>query len=148
MTISMDKSNKIFVDSNFFIALLNPQDTLNTKAITISSKIKDESPSLVISNFIFLEIVTILSQRIDRKTAITFGNHLLQDNQIEILHINESLQEKCWKAFQKMDKKNISFVDCSILAVMEAEKINTLLTFDLEDFVSLKKIYKFDFYNT
>lgn len=144
----MDKNKRVFVDSNFFIALLNPLDTLNNKALICSEKIKGELPTLVISNFIFLEIVTILSQRVNRKAAITFGTRLMQDNQIEIIHIDESLQEKSWKTFQETDRKNISFVDCSILTVMETEKINTLLTFDQEDFANLREIYRFDFYNS
>ncbi len=33
-----------------------------------------------------------------------------------------------------MNKKNMSFVDCSILAVLQYEGINALLTFDQKDF--------------
>lgn len=143
----MDKSKqRIFVDSNFFVALLSPNDTLHKKAIRISAKIKEEATELVISNFIFLEIVTILSQRVNRKASITFGTHLLQDEQVEIIHIDEQLQRRSWKIFQETDKKNISFVDCSIIATMEFFGIETLLTFDQKDFKPIRNMYRLAFF--
>ncbi|MBL7159235.1 PIN domain-containing protein [Candidatus Microgenomates bacterium] len=142
----MDKNNRLFVDSNFFIALFNPTDALNQKALTISKKLKKENPRLYISNFVFLEVVTVLSQRVSRKAAISLGNHLLKDRQLEIIHIDKQLNKLTWKIFQNIKKKNVSFVDCSILAAMKAEGIKKLLTFDQSDFLSLKKYCRFGFY--
>lgn len=142
----MDKRDKLFIDSNFFIALFNPADTLNQKALTISQKLKKENPRLYISNFVFLEVVTVLAQRVSRKAAISLGNHLLKDKQLEIIHIDKRLNELSWEFFKKIKKKNVSFVDCSILAAMKAEGIKKLLTFDQGDFLSLKRKFRFSFY--
>lgn len=142
----MDKDSRIFVDSNFFIALFNPTDTLNQKALTISQKIKKENPQLYISNFVFLEVVTVLSQKVSRKTSVSLGNHLLRDKQLEIIHIDKQLHEMTWEIFQNIKKKNVSFVDCSILAVMKAEGIKKLLTFDQKDFLGLRRKYRFSFW--
>ena len=139
-------NNRIFVDANFFVALFNPQDTLYKEAIAKSQTIQKEKPLLVISNYIFLEIVTVLSQRVNRKTAITLGKHLLEDKQLQIVHIGTHLNNSTWEIFKEIEKKNISFVDCSSLVVMEFEEINKFLTFDRKDFAGLAKKYQFSFY--
>ena len=136
----------VFVDSNFFIALFNPSDSLYQEALKISQKIKKDNPLLYISNLIFLEIVTILAQRVSRKAATSLGNHLVKDKQLEIVHIDKQLNELTWEIFKSIRRKNVSFVDCSVLAVMKTEGIRHLLTFDKEDFASLKRKYRFSFY--
>jgi len=142
------EDNQIFVDSNFFIALFNLTDSLHPKVLKISRGLKRENPRLYISNFIFLEIVTVLSQRVNRETAVLLGNYLLKDKQLEVIHIDKKLNEITWEIFKSINKKNCSFVDASILAVMKREGIKKLLTFDKEDFLSLKRKYRFNLYPT
>jgi len=135
----------LFIDSNFFIALYNPEDNLHEKAKQIAKKLQIDNPYIYYSNFIFLETVTILSQRVSRDYARAAGNKLLNNNSFII--IDEQLQKRSWEIFEKIDKKNVSFVDCSTLAIMEFENISQLLSFDLTDFKPLQNIYKFTFYN-
>lgn len=135
-----NQSEKILVDSNFFIALFNPPDTLHQEALKISHKFRKETPELYISNFIFLEIVTVLAQRIGRTAAISLGDHLLKDKQLRVIHIDRRLNELTWEVFKGIKKKNISFVDCSILALIKTEGIRKLLTFDREDFALLRNV--------
>lgn len=147
MIISMAKFNdKIFADSNFFIALFNPQDSLHQKAFKVVQRLQKENPQLYISNFIFLEIVTVLTQRASRKVAVSFGSHLLEDGKLKIIHVDQRLNKMSWEIFKEIGRKNVSFVDSSILAVMRTEGINKLLTFDEQDFATLKRKYRFSFY--
>ena len=136
---------KIFADSNFFIALSNPDDTLNEIAIQRSREIRDKKLPIVISRFIFSETVTVLSQRTNRQIAINAGIDMLS-GQIGIVEIDQRVSDAAWKIFQDIGKKNMSFVDCSILAIMQAEGISKLLTFDREDFSNLRRTYDFSFY--
>ena len=136
---------KILADSNFFIALFNPSDSLHEKAIAISKKIKEESLRIYISNYLFLEIVTIISQRVGKKEAVILGKHLLEDEQIEIIHINEKLNNLSWKIFQEINKKDTSFADCSNLAILQTEEIKIFLTFD-GHYINLQKEHNFEMY--
>lgn len=142
----MEQNSRIFVDSNYFVALFNPSDALHKSALNIALGIDSQDTSLVISNLIFLEVVTVLSQRRDRKVAIEVGKHLLTNPLITMIHIDEPLQLESWRIFQNIKEKNISFVDSSIIAVMQSERINTLLTFDIQDFKKLQKQCRFSFY--
>lgn len=137
----------VFVDSNYFIAFFNPADALHSRALVSAKKLYAEDVNFVISNFIFLEVVTVLSQRVGKQSALRVGSHLLDDPKLSIIHIDPSLQQTAWQIFQTVPAKDIGFVDCSILAVMRAEAIHLLLTFDKTDFRPLLKNFHFAFYD-
>lgn len=145
-TFMVGKSEQIFVDSNYFIALFNEQDSLFKNADRISKELAQWHTPLFISNFIFLEIVTITSMRAGREIAIEAGKYLLSHSQIHVIHIDEELHAASWNIFQGTQPKNISFVDCSIVAAMKSEGIHKLLTFDTADFRKLQNQYHFSFY--
>lgn len=137
------EQSRIFVDSNFFVALFNPEDSQHQKAKTISAKFPKSDFSFIISNYIFLEITTVLSQRIGREVSILTGKYLLDTAEIEIIHINTILHERSWQIFQQIKKKDMGLIDASNLAIMATEEVRDLLTFDFEDFAPLQKQYHF-----
>jgi len=142
----MGTSEVIFVDSNYFVSLFNPEDTRHQHALKISDRIEEAETFLCISNFVFAEIVTVLSQRKSREAGIKAGMYLLSRNNIQTAHVDENVQAESWKIFQETQSKNISFVDCSIIATMRAEGLQKLLTFDTTDFVRLQSQHRFSFY--
>lgn len=77
-----------------------------------------------------LESLTILSQRKSRQLAIEFGRSVKEEESIKIIRIDEIFEEFSWQIFQKTKEKDLSFVDCSTLAVLENEKIDYLISFD------------------
>jgi predicted nucleic acid-binding protein len=140
------KNSSVFVDSNFLIALFHEKDSLFSRADRISKELVKQNRFLCISSFVFLETITIVSMRAGRKIAVEAGKYLLSNSRIQIIHIDENLQEESWHIFQEIQSKNISFVDCSIIAAMKPEGISTLLTFDATDFKRLQKPYGFKLY--
>jgi predicted nucleic acid-binding protein len=79
--------------------------------------------------------------------AIEAGKAILSNPFIDLIHIDWLLHKEAWKIFQEIEHKNISFVDASIIAAMQAEGIKTLLTLDTTDFKKLVKRYRIKFYN-
>lgn len=142
----MVEKSEIFADSNFFISLFNPSDSVHQKAIKIKKQLNKKRVGLIITSLIFLEVVTVFSQRVGRKEAILVGKKLLDDERVRVIHIDEGFQARAWKIFRGIARKNTSFVDCSILAVMDAEGIEKLLTFDQEDFAPLRRKHRFSFF--
>ena len=137
----------MFVDTNFFVALYNPADLQHKKALTAAKQIQKDEPELILSSFVFLEVVTVLSQRAGKSLAIKAGQRLRNADAFTFIQSTTKLEQTSWEIFQEINKKNISFVDCSIIAVMKQESIPLLLTFDLEDFKILGKQYKFTLYS-
>lgn len=142
----MAHKERAFADSNFFIAFFNISDKLHQRAKTLAKELLAQNTQLVISNYIFLEVVTVLSQRVGKFTALEVGKYFIENSSIQTIHIDEELQRYSWKIFQEVKDKNIGFVDCSIIAAMKAEGISHLLTFDIQDFQKLKKSYRFQFF--
>ena len=142
----MESNERIFADTNFFVALFHPADALHEDARQIATVCSAASTLFVISNFIFLETVTVLSQRRGKDIAIAAGNYLLSNPFIEVVHVDEALQRETWNIFRNTPAKNTSFVDASIMAILKVEEISTLLTFDIKDFVALRKQHHFQFY--
>lgn len=140
------RNEPIFADSNYFVALFNSQDALTEKADVVSKELDKYETALIISNFVFLEIITITSMKAGREIAIEAGRSLLSNPRIRIIHIDEELQKESWRIFQQIRAKNISFTDCSIVAAMRAEGVLTLLTFDETDFKRLQEPYGFKLY--
>ncbi|TSC71798.1 MAG: putative nucleic acid-binding protein, contains PIN domain [Parcubacteria group bacterium Gr01-1014_70] len=142
----MEENKRVFVDSNYFIALFNPADSLHKQAISVGRKLHNERTQLVISNLVFLEVVTVLSQKMSRNIAIQVGDYFIASPQVKLLHVDEVLQNEAWTVFTQTPLKNMSFVDCGIIACMKKEHIIDLLTFDKKDFQQLRKLFHFELY--
>lgn len=130
----------LFVDTNVICALYNSTDSLYQKAQKIKPLLAQYN--LVISNFVLLETYTILSQRISKQFSIDFGTNVYKDRVFKVVWINKKLEQTVWKIFASVKDKNFSYVDASILAVLQKEKIRHLLSFD-QSFESLQKEYHF-----
>lgn len=139
----MEGNSVVFADSNFFIASFNPLDALYARALALAEKLDAERISILTSSLIFLETVTVLSQRGTKEIARKAGEHLLSNESISIIHIDETLHNLSWRIFQEVEHKNMSFVDCSILAVLKTYDLRFLLSFDTEDFQKFEKRYQF-----
>lgn len=120
----------ILLDTSFICSLHLPEDSLHHKALTISKELVNQKVNLYISNFILLEVLTVLSQRKSRKLAIEFGRSVKEEPVIKTIRIDGILEEYSWKIFLKTKEKDLSFVDCSTLAVLDKEKVDYLITFD------------------
>lgn len=131
-------NEKIFVDANYFLALYNPADNLYQESQRIARRL-GKTCELITSNYVFSEIVTIFSQRVGRAEAISLGEALLNNELLQIIQINEFLHVKTWEIFRQIKTKNMSFVDCSSLCLMEFFGIRRLLSFDRTDFSGLQK---------
>lgn len=130
----------IVVDTNVICALYNPEDSLYKKAQRIKSLFTEYKP--IVSNFILLEAYTVLSQRISKEFAVSFGRRIKEKHSYAVAWINPKLEEEVWDIFASIKDKNFSYVDASILAVMKKEKINHLLSFDT-GFSQLQKTFGF-----
>lgn len=130
----------IVVDTNVICALYNPEDSLYEKAQRIKSLFTEYKP--IVSNFILLETYTILSQRISKEFAVSFGKRIREKHSYAVVWIGPKLEEDVWKIFTSIKDKNFSYVDASILAAMKSEKITHLLSFDT-GFAQLQKTFGF-----
>lgn len=133
----------VFVDANAFIGLLNRKSSLHQLAIQKSAKIKQENEILATSDIVVAETITVLSSRIDRRLALTFGSEI-EEGGIQIFYLEPETLSLAWKIFQKQTSKNVSFFDCTSFAIIEKYKVDKVFSFD-SDFVKHGKNLGWEF---
>ena len=119
---------RIYTDASAIVSLYDLQDTNHTKAENISKGYLEDD--YLTSAYSFAEIVTILSQKVDRKTAIAVGNHIKQT--YTWVEINKDVEDLTWEIFKKQNSKNVSFVDCTIFALYQEGLFDKVFTFDTD----------------
>lgn len=121
----------IFVDADAFIALTKQDDSSHKRAKQIFEKLQDAPVIFVTSNLVFIEVVTVLSQRINHETAVTFINNMKSEDSIfQIERINEDTEEKAIQIFIEQKSKNVSFVDCANIAIVRYKDMDGIFSFD------------------
>src|SRR3989338_238695 len=119
----------ILIDTNIFISYMNENDSKHKEAVSVIEKIyKENYGRPFISDYIFSEIVTVASVRVNRKEAIFAGNSLI--NNMLIIKITEKIFNDSWILFCEDNK--FSFTDCTNLAIMKEFGVNKIATFDKE----------------
>lgn len=118
----------IFVDASFYISLLKPTDTNHHRAEDLA---KEHGLDLKLTSQAVLgEVMTVGSQRFSREATIAFVQDLFAGKTTTVLYETRELVTRGWELFKRISKKDVSWVDCYSLAIIEAYKVKTVLTFD------------------
>ncbi len=125
------KLASVFVDSDAFIASLKEEDTNHSRAREIFDKLSDQPIHFVTSNFVFAEVVTVLSQRVNRQAAVNYIQTMTdEETPFAILRADETVEREAITVFLRQTSKNTSFVDCTNIAFMQLYRLDTIFTFD------------------
>ena len=121
----------LFVDSDGFVALSKEDDTNHTKALKLLQKAINISLSFVTSNYVFSEVVTVLSQRLGHNAALKFIREMKSPaSGYTIKWIDENIEQEAISIFSNQTSKNVSFVDCTNMAIMKLYGIDAIFSFD------------------
>lgn len=124
------KALKIFIDTDFLVALNDADDSLHTKAVRLLKIFSQKTTSAFLSINILLEALTIISQRLGKKRAIGLLDELRSGKYL-VVDLDEDLVLAGEEIFRKAKSKNISYSDCLSFAVMKRHKIRFVLSFDV-----------------
>lgn len=132
----------IFIDSSFIIAFNNKQDVHHKNARALWDKIEGMVfGQYFISDYVFDEVVSVsLRKSNDKAGTVALGTKLLQS--IPIINIDNHIFREAWKIFTDT-KLNLSFTDCTNLALLELIGTNKIATFD-KAFKEIKNIEVID----
>lgn len=119
--------NGIFVDTAAWYALVDSDDADHTAA---AAYLAANSLSLVTTNFVFSEAVTLIRYRIGHEAARSFGQKLKESGFVRVVAVTVADEERAWEIFTKYRDQDFSFVDCTSFAVMERMKLAEAFTFD------------------
>ena len=122
---------KIFADTGYWIALLNPNDDLHEKARTIrQSLISNEI--IVTSEMVFVELLNAFSGmgEHNRKKAVKLVQYATQNTKIEVIPQTTALFEFALQQYKRRPDKNWSLTDCSSFQIMTQQNITEALAHD------------------
>lgn len=121
---------RVFADTSYWIALLNPRDELHQRASTASRDFS--SQQIVTSEMVLTEFLNSFSDygpRL-RQAAVKAVVSLRETPQILILPQTSKLFDKALKRYQDMTDKSWSLTDCASFLIMEEERLTGALTHD------------------
>ncbi|MFQ6049727.1 MAG: type II toxin-antitoxin system VapC family toxin [Candidatus Paceibacterales bacterium] len=124
----------VILDSNVWISFLNIDDYDHKKAERVFRKLKEK---IVLTEYILLEVVTIISQKISKDLADSFIRTVIDNKDIEILASSKEFLDEIIKFYLSKKNKNLSFVDYSLLYLSQKTEI---ITFDKILKKELKKL--------
>lgn len=127
----MNKQKTVLVDSDAFVALAKEDDTNHKKAKKILTKLSKKPVLYMTSNYVFSETVTVVSQRVGHDQALAFIKELKSPASLFSMQwIDEKLERVAIKIFKKQTSKNISFVDCTNMALIKHHRLDAIFSFD------------------
>lgn len=120
----------VFVDTAYWIALLNPRDFLHTRVKTVSSKLG--SVRLVTSEMVLTELLNEFATRGEdlRKAAANTILRLREDSRVLIVPQTSALFQEAFVLYSTRGDKGWSQTDCASFRIMEDRGITQALTHD------------------
>jgi predicted nucleic acid-binding protein len=114
----MNLPNEVFVDTSFFIALLNNKDKFHHKAITLQKQLSANKAKKFTSEYVLLELGDGLSSLRFRHLAVQILERIYQDDSFEIIATSSEIFTKTLKLFKTRPDKEWGMTDCSSFIIM------------------------------
>ncbi|MCX9011028.1 MAG: PIN domain-containing protein [Candidatus Methanoperedens sp.] len=122
----------LLIDTSALIAARNADDRNHKKAMALmTSALKGEYGKVFISDYIFSEVVTLTCIRTKSKRLAFDIGKFAKAKPINFRFIEPIDFDRAWELYQQYDDKNLSFTDCTNIALMERLDIEKLFTFDM-----------------
>jgi predicted nucleic acid-binding protein len=121
---------RVFADTGYWIALLNPRDDLHEKASATSRDYTSEQ--IVTTEMVLAEFLNSFSEygpRL-RQAAARAVVSLRDASEIIIVPQTSQLFEKALQRYRDMADKSWSLTDCASFLIMEEGQITSALTHD------------------
>lgn len=120
----------VFADTGYWIALLDPQDTLHSKAINLSSPLSQVQ--IFTSEMVLTEILNHFSKRGNflRYAATSLIESLQENPAITIIPQTDSIFQQALILYKQRPDQAWSHTDCSSFCIMQQQNILEALAYD------------------
>ena len=133
--------NKIFLDTNVLVSVIDTTRTNHKDAIQLIEKIRKEGIEAFISTQILGEFYVVLTKNIggikaplSSEEAMKEIEEMLSSGLFTVLSVTESILRKSVILSSERDIKGVRFWDVVIIATMLEKEIPIIYTENLEDF--------------
>lgn len=120
----------ILLDTSFVVGYHNRNDAHHEAAREVFPRVVEgEWGSILLLEYVFLEIATVLSARRDLATAVSVGEILLGAREIELVPCSPHFLS-AYQVFREQEATRLSFTDSAIVAVARDRGAEAIATFD------------------
>ena len=114
---------KVFADTGYWIALLNPDDDLHQKARQISVTLI--STPIVTSEMVFTELLNAFSSKGKsyRQKAVRFIKHAFTNPEIEVVLQTDALFQNALELYDQRPDQAWSHTDCTSFQIIQQQNI-------------------------
>ena len=132
----------LVIDTGVFVAVQNEQDEHHDAATAaLKAALTGEFGALYTNDYVYDEAVTLTRMRTgSHGEARTIGDRIAGrgrfPDRIEMLFVSDDRFERTVRAFERYDDHDLSFTDASLIALVENDDIDAVLSFD-DDFDGL-----------
>jgi predicted nucleic acid-binding protein len=125
----------IFVDTSFFVALMDPRDKNHRRAVEAFQSLQGHrlNETLLTTNSVVLEAITVSRYEVGHALAVTTGETLYSEKLARIHRTSAEEEAAAFEYLKQHSDKEYSAVDCLSFVVMLKLGINEALAFD-DDF--------------
>jgi len=124
------KTNKVFLDTSYAIALSSPHDHYHPRAEVLAESLKQQETQIVTTRAVLIEIGNALARRRYRSAAVELLNSLDGDPVVEIVPLSESLCTMAFQLYRDRPDKEWGLTDCVSFVVMQEQGLGDALTAD------------------
>lgn len=119
--------SRVFADTFYFLALLNPKDKAHTRAVAFTSAFAGE---MVTTDWVLTELADALYHPANRPRFIATLDSLKGDPLSRIIPAEHELFEAGVRLFESRPDKEWSLTDCISFVVMQREGLSEALSGD------------------
>ena len=118
----------LFVDTSAFYSRQARRDVYHQAALSIWADL--EEVSLITSNHVIEETLTLLARRLGYAFAADMATRFYSSKKLDIIAASREDELNAIHYFRKFADQSISFTDCISFAIMNRNLISTAFTFD------------------
>ena len=122
--------SRIFLDANYFIALVSASDKYHLKAQELSRWVIDDRVKTITTRAVLLEVGNALSKLRYRQATAQLLEAVGRNAEIEVISLTESLCAQALDLFKSRLDKEWGLVDCVSCIVMRGQGVTQALTAD------------------
>ena len=123
---------KILIDSNYLVALADPQDGNRPKALEFAATITDQD-QLMVPDVALTEVTFLINRYVSFRAVLTFLD-TIADSSMQIEPITKADIKRGREIMAKYADTRLDFVDVCLMALAERLNITRICTFDRRDF--------------
>lgn len=119
----------VIVDTSGLYAVVDRRDPHHNRAANFL-KAQAAVGSLVISNHVFDETMTLVKVRLGMQAALQLGLRLRNSRFVEMVIFSGAEEQETWRIFGHYTDKEWSYTDCACLVLARQRNIEQAFSFD------------------